>query len=1648
MDPKNGRAMTTKTTLLLLLTLITLGSGQEQANVFFSLDESLNTLAGEVEALCDQGDEDRLLSRLNEFLYLMIAQPERGPVSLSKAHACSPWRFLGHIWGHLPEACRSAVRRQVTARLDRLAAGSDRYNRLASKACLALPDPALRRRYCPALAEAALEAGRFGEAARHFQLIRPPQTAAVQPPPSHGAIMASILSTPPGAPPPAEATGAGSGDLSEFTRMVLREQESMAAQVAWHHPFQPGRYNPAPGSLLQRFQDFTGGMAAGSKNPSGFSPIFPVVMQDMAYLFNGRSVLCVDLAQHAARWRRDLPGPHPRLRNTLLLPAAGQNRVYVSAGARIACLDAATGETLWCRQGHRDDDNAQWIQWREKAPAHQDEAIQLTPPLLAMGRLFMGAVFSNARETSAQLYAFSPDTGALLWQTQTGTTQTTDFLGLGLSPLPLAAHEGRIFFCPNMGFVAAVHGSDGATAFIKTYPRLTLLAEQASLENRSFWHIMPPVIRQSKVILAPQDAKAVIALDGRMGNLAFSIPKGEADYCIGPVDHQLFLIGRQLKAVSLAPSQMGQVLFETPLRARPQGYGQVVNKLLALPFRDTLVFFDTASGRVMATHLWEISGGGGNILATRHGLLVAGPKEIDQYRNLSEEQTEMQLRLASFHANIRALVESRYALKTMDFPKAIQSLAYYRDHANQYISPNETVERRERIHTGRLLDSWIQLPIDNETKLALCDYRADLAVNDQEAVNALVTQGGLHAGLGQWQAALDRYYAALARADTISMAVSWDLKAQAVPLIQGKIQDILTRVPRPDDLLVRYAREAAEELAFAKETLTIPVFLAIIRKYPFTPAAQEAVIDCARMYLASQNSAAARDLLTAYYHQNPDGLHAHTALSMLARIYEAGQDHGGALAMYRLLEKRFPQRTIPLGGRTVSVAGWVKKQMNSLPRPEGGAEADTLRLPLQLVWQTASDLLERTAGLSLVAPVGVAPPDCLLVHGSDYIRLRDTGTGLLKAVFKTPAYFQGAGFLQGPSGRVLVLAGRSALRGYRLKDKAVVLQVTLSKDDRPSSFLQAFDCVDDRVVYMAGDRMGCVNGEGKSLWETPIPDRCKAPFFLTPTRAAAFSVARGLVHFMDHRSGAKAPPLALPTGANRLNAPPVRTGPGTALAVYGNILCHVDILNMRLLWHRELEDFRPSGARHQAAHPDRMYLWGRVPAGRHRLQAVRLSDGGPLWHKTFQERMPVLALAADGRDHLIVLTGETLQFLTSLTHAGSPGEATQVWQKRLSKRYGAIQPFFVAGGSVFHANLINNQVLALSTRTGTIQNDGVQGVHSFLNKRLLLAAEVHQDALYILTENGLGCFRFHDPYRTNSTREALINGALNAGHDHAPFFQLGRHLLTRGDPDKALTLLNDVLWERWVAPGTPAPLWQLLGAAQEALVQKTPQVIPCYPAPRDMTIDGYLTEQWPLRSAIRLNRPANLAAVQRPDNPVPQWRGPEDLSALFLCAWDADNFYFAMKVRDNMVLPHDKNADEWIGDCLIISVDPNGNGGLFHGPDDLIFTLFLSVQQQNRGKGGGASRLQGEYKIRITGDRSGIIYEGAIPWSFLGREPLAADAKEPVVFGFNLIAVDDDDGHGSRQALSINGGHPLGWRVNQLWDAYIPSYSPKIMLKR
>ncbi|MFP4057191.1 MAG: LamG-like jellyroll fold domain-containing protein [Candidatus Brocadiia bacterium] len=263
-----------------------------------------------------------------------------------------------------------------------------------------------------------------------------------------------------------------------------------------------------------------------------------------------------------SRWGLDRSGRHP---------------------TGLAALDAATGEMRWSTAGQE----------------HWEELWPLGDPAAAEGRVYTLATreaFSTLRPV--YLVALDGATGRTLWQRFLGSQHLGvrradgaprlrgDAVDLASYGSGLAVHRGAVYCSTNVGFVARCDARDGLLEWARTYPRVRLGSNIASVLRRRGG---APLVVGDVVVATPRDYQGALALDRRTGQLRWDRPFVPSERMPGRVGGRVVLAGRD--HVVALDAQTGETAWQRHLpvdlrgRVAPVGDGVLVlsrGKLLRL----------------------------------------------------------------------------------------------------------------------------------------------------------------------------------------------------------------------------------------------------------------------------------------------------------------------------------------------------------------------------------------------------------------------------------------------------------------------------------------------------------------------------------------------------------------------------------------------------------------------------------------------------------------------------------------------------------------------------------------------------------------------------------------------------------------------------------------------------------------------------------------------------------------------------------------------------------------------------------------------------------------------------------------------------------------------------------------------------------
>jgi len=310
------------------------------------------------------------------------------------------------------------------------------------------------------------------------------------------------------------------------------------------------------------------------------------------------------------------------------------------------------------------------------------------------------------------------------------------------------------------------------------------------------------------------------------------------------------------------------------------------------------------------------------------------------------------------------------------------------------------------------------------------------------------------------------------------------------------------------------------------------------------------------------------------------------------------------------------------------------------------------------------------------------------------------------------------------------------------------------------------------------------------------------------------------------------------------------------------------------------------------------------------------------------------------------------------------------------------------------------------------------------------------DTLILCTQRGI------DAYRTIDTDAALRRLAValpDADREPAAALEVAWPLAGRGEHEKAMAFLERLLLAEAMEPGRSARVHACLAALREATCEAQR---PVYEAPlfrRPPQMDGRLREDWRADRAARLDRARHIERLQSRAPADRIWSGPNDLSATLYVAWDAEHLYVTVDVRDDIHTVHDFDAEKWTGDCLLVAIDPEHDGGYRPQGLDTVFWLGLAAKQRAPGL---PDAIGGEHSVKVKEDESGTIYEIALPW----RDLWVSRPQPGTRLGLNVMVI-DDDGRGTRKGVSWAPGLTQNRRRELMVDGLAPSLFGTVILK-
>ncbi|WP_168735711.1 sugar-binding protein [Cohnella fermenti] len=153
------------------------------------------------------------------------------------------------------------------------------------------------------------------------------------------------------------------------------------------------------------------------------------------------------------------------------------------------------------------------------------------------------------------------------------------------------------------------------------------------------------------------------------------------------------------------------------------------------------------------------------------------------------------------------------------------------------------------------------------------------------------------------------------------------------------------------------------------------------------------------------------------------------------------------------------------------------------------------------------------------------------------------------------------------------------------------------------------------------------------------------------------------------------------------------------------------------------------------------------------------------------------------------------------------------------------------------------------------------------------------------------------------------------------------------------------------------------------------------------------------------------------------WGGTSDLSGTGYVRWDDDNFYLAVKAKDNTHVQSGSGSDIWGGDSIQFALQPGRKAGgaalgyneigLGLNPNSGAILWRWTAATRTANLSGAA------YAVARDDSQATTVYELAIPWDALLPDGMTAAVGAD--FGFSLL-INDNDGTGRRGWIEYMSG--------------------------
>lgn len=691
-----------------------------------------------------------------------------------------------------------------------------------------------------------------------------------------------------------------------------------------------------------------------------------------------------------------------------------QGRLYARVGA-IPSQVQHTPSTLVCLDVEQGEGKLVWMVEGDKLHQGGESWTFEGSPLAADGYVYV-ALRRNKPRPQANVACLDAETGRLIWNRKV-------CIGLDLwghvqeiSQQLLTLAEDRLYYCTNMGAVAALDARDGVLRWVQTYRHLDADQNGAALNRSQKYGPNPCLFHDGSIYVAPTDFDHILAFDAETGVQKWTAAnRGEVPALLGANRGKLIVAGDDLRALDLEtgeqawPAKGG--MRQSDPEGRSYGRGLLAEGLIYWPTREELLIVDQETGALKRRLSLTVPHrqGGGN-LAIAHGfLLVAQHDRLTAFcdHGMLEQRYSDELarrpRSASLHYELACVQES-----LGHAAEAVQN--YQQACALIGDSDNRELARLRTLSGQRLFDAHLRLA---ESQIEQAKYAEAVHTFGEALQFAPEPSQRLSAlqGLAKAEERNGRIDRAVAAYQTI--LESHDLR----PLHQS---DVARRHIR--ELIATHGRaiyaayEARAKAAFT-EARTRDDAAAVeeaVRSFANAQVAEASALSFARESARQERFQDANRILLRLLHEDISPAARASTLTVLARMAEQRQYWHSAENWWRLLADQFAEQLVEAGGREVPAKEFVAAHLQQARFQHTRLSDSGPEIPLVQRW---TQTLPADAAIMPQGSPPAADRACVLVPGD--------GAACVDAQYGTPRWhvpLQGRLCWSAFAGDLLILA--------------------------------------------------------------------------------------------------------------------------------------------------------------------------------------------------------------------------------------------------------------------------------------------------------------------------------------------------------------------------------------------------------------------------------------------------------------------------------------------------------------------------------------------------------------------------------------------------------------------------------------------------